>query len=80
MKFKEIEPKRISVEPELNATPYVLSEEEQKAIQGGKVVCNIYHNCGEKGQRSCQGGYSNGSIECQTERRWRMELSECVEG
>lgn len=79
MKFKEIEPKRNSVAPELDATPYVLSEEEQKAIQGGKTKCNIYHNCGEKGQRSCQGGYSNDSIECVTERRWRMELSEFVE-
>ena len=52
MKFKEIEPKRNSVESELDATPYVLSEEEQKMVAGGNE-CGTYIYCGNLGENSC---------------------------
>lgn len=75
MKFKEIEPKRNSVAPELDATPYVLSEEEQKMVAGGHN-CKKYHYCGEKGQNSCimfecTSNRSKGLCE---EYTWRTEL------
>ena len=56
MKFKEIEPRRNSVEPELDATPYILSEGEEKTIVGGRgPECGGNLNlCGERGLNSCE--------------------------
>ena len=75
MMFKEIEPRRNSVEPELDATPYVLSEEEQKMVAGGHN-CEELHLCGAKGENSCI------MFECTSKRSpglckkftWREEL------
>lgn len=77
MKFKVIEPKRNSVEPELDATPYVLTEDEQKLVAGG--VCNHCHEltlCHQPGLNVCEGGYSHkGRTGCQSKKTWREEIS-----
>ena len=80
MKFKEIEPKRISVEPELDATPYVLSEEELRAIQGG-WECGVKKTCGRAGKNSCFDYISCGANEKNScgEYYWRISLEECFE-
>lgn len=73
MKFKEIEPKRNSVEPELTATPYVLSEEEQKKVAGGNE-CGTYTYCGVRGQNSCAPYVCDHQrTSCTISRHWLVE-------
>ncbi len=80
MKFKEIELRRNSVEPELDATPYMLSEEELRAIQGG-WECGVKKTCGKAGRNSCIDYKScgeNGENSC-GEYTWRISLEEYFE-
>lgn len=51
MKFKIIEHKRTALEPELAAIPYVLTDEEQKTVEGGHH-CNCYGNADSCGNRN----------------------------
>ena len=54
MKFRVIERKHKVLEPELEATPCILTDEEQKAVGGGRgCVCygNAY-TCGAR-NKSC---------------------------
>lgn len=75
MKFKVIEPKRNSVAPELDATPYVLSEEEQKMVAGGNE-CGVYIYCGVRGENSCQPfTCDHKRTSCTEKRQWRTEIS-----
>ena len=74
MKFKVIEPKRNCVELELAATPYILTDEELKKIEGG-AVCGIYIKCGEVGKNSCEPFDCSNRDSCTTKRVWREDLS-----
>ncbi|MBR7067241.1 MAG: hypothetical protein IKI28_02855 [Bacteroidales bacterium] len=60
MKFKIIERRRTAIEPELDATPYALTNDEQRFVEGGHE-CTCYGDYGNR-KKSCKPHESGGNI------------------